>query len=238
VIAAYICEGVRRDAACYGRTMPRSQPDKPAAPGASDRYHHGNLVEALISATIDIIEERGVEHVSVREAARRAGVSPGAPFRHFATKTALMTAVGEQAMDRLKASVDAAVDATLHEKPLLRLEAIGSAYLQWALRNPTHFQIISSRSLIDIAASDRIRRANGEIRTIMVRLLEEARQDGSLAPDLDIDHLVLLTRAFGYGLARMAIDGHFSEWHASEAPADAMPKALSLFMGLLRPKAD
>jgi AcrR family transcriptional regulator len=194
------------------------------------------LVEALIAATIDIIEERGVEHVSVREAARRAGVSPGAPFRHFATKTALMTAVGEQAMDRLKASVDAAVDATLHEKPLPRLEAIGSAYLQWALRNPTHFQIISSRSLIDIAASDRIRRANDEIRNIMVRLLEEARKDGSLAPDLDIDQLVLLTRAFGYGLARMVIDGHFPEWHAFEPPAEAVPKALHLFLGLLRPK--
>jgi AcrR family transcriptional regulator len=216
--------------------MPKSQPDKSPAPAAPNRYHHGNLVEALIAATIEIIEERGVEHVSVREAARRAGVSPGAPFRHFATKTALMTAVGEQAMDRLKASVDAAGDATLHEKPLPRLEAIGSAYLQWALQNPTHFQIISSRSLIDIAASDRIRRANDEIRNIMVRLLEEARKDGSLAPDLDIDQLVLLTRAFGYGLARMVIDGHFPEWHAFEPPAEAVPKALHLFMGLLRPK--
>jgi AcrR family transcriptional regulator len=223
-----------RDAACYGGAMPKSQPNTPPTPAASDRYHHGNLVEALISATIEIIEERGVEHVSVREAARRAGVSPGAPFRHFATKTALMTAVGEQAMDRLKASVDAAVEATLGERPLARLEAIGAAYLGWALRNPTHFQIISSRSLIDIAASDRIRRANAEIRDVMVRVLEEARKDGSLAPGLDIDSLVLLTRAFGYGLARMAIDGHFPEWHAFEPPADAVPKALRLFMGLLK----
>jgi AcrR family transcriptional regulator len=214
--------------------MPTSKTSRPPAPAASDRYHHGNLVEALISATIEIIEERGVEQVSVREAARRAGVSPGAPFRHFATKMALMTAVAEQAMDRLKASVDTALIATRDEKPLLRLEALGSAYLQWALRNPTHFQIISSRSLIDIASSDRIRRANEEIRSVMIRLLAEAQHDGSLAPDLDIDHLVLVTRAFGYGLARMAIDGHFPEWHASEPPSDALPKALHLFMGLLR----
>jgi AcrR family transcriptional regulator len=227
-----------RDAACYGSAMPRSQPDRPPAPAASasDRYHHGNLVEALIAATIGIIEERGVEHVSVREAARRAGVSPGAPFRHFATKTALMTAVAEQAMDRLKAAVDAAVEATGGAAPLLRLEALGAAYLGWALRNPTHFQVISSRSLIDIAASERIRGANDEIRGVMLRLLEEARADGSLAPDLDPDHLVLLTRAFGYGLARMAIDGHFPEWHAAEPPAEAVPKALGLFMGLLRRK--
>ncbi|WP_431282684.1 TetR/AcrR family transcriptional regulator [Humitalea sp. 24SJ18S-53] len=201
-----------------------------------DRYHHGNLVEALIAATIDIVEERGVEHVSVREAARRAGVSPGAPFRHFATKTALMTAVGEQAMDRLKAAVDAALQATLDQAPLARLEALGSAYLQWALRNPTHFQIISSRSLIDIAASESIRTANAAIRAVMVGLLEEARRDGALAPDLDIAQTVLVTRAFGYGLARMAIDGHFGEWHTAEPPADAVPKALRLFMGLLKAK--
>jgi AcrR family transcriptional regulator len=208
--------------------------NKPSAPAAPPRYHHGNLVEALVAATIEIIEERGVEQVSVREAARRAGVSPAAPFRHFATKTALMTAVAEQAMDRLKASVDVAIEATREQKPLLRLEALGSAYLQWALRNPTHFQIISSRSLIDIASSNRILHANDEIRSVMMRLLAEAQHDGSLAPDIDIGHLVLVIRAFGYGLARMVIDGHFPEWHAAEPPEDVVPKALRLFMSLFR----
>ena len=79
--------------------MPKPRAKESPTPVASDRYHHGSLVEALIAATIDIIEARGVEHVSVREVARRAGVSSGAPFRHFATKTALLTAVGEQAME-------------------------------------------------------------------------------------------------------------------------------------------
>jgi AcrR family transcriptional regulator len=139
-------------------------------------------------------------------------------------------------MERLKAAVNAAVDATPGDKPLLRLQALGTAYLQWALDNPTHFQVISSRSQIDIAASDLIRGANDEIRAVMVRLLEAARKDGSLAPGLDIGQIVLLLRALGYGLARMAVDGHFPEWHASEPPADAMPKALDLFMDLLRPR--
>jgi AcrR family transcriptional regulator len=222
-------------ASCYGGcAMPRSKPHKPSPREASNRYHHGNLTDALVSATVAIIEERGVEHVSVREAARRVGVSPGAPFRHFANKTALMTAVAEQAMDRLKASVDAALDATQAEAPLARLEALGSAYLRWALQNPTHFEVISSRTLIDITSSDGIQRANDEIRSIMVQLLEQARTDGTLAPGLDVDHLVLLTRALGYGLARMASDGHFPEWHPSEPPSHALPKALKLFMSLLR----
>jgi AcrR family transcriptional regulator len=217
--------------------MPKSKPHRPPPRETSDRYHHGNLTDALVTATIAIIEERGVEHVSVREAARRVGVSPGAPFRHFATKTALMTAVAEQAMDRLKAAVDAALEAARAEAPLTRLEALGAAYLRWALQNPTHFAVISSRTLIDIASSDSIQRANDSIRSIMVQLLEQAQAEGTLAPDLDVDHLVLLTRALGYGLARMASDGHFREWHPSEPPSDALPNALKLFMSLLRSKA-
>jgi len=217
--------------------MQKSKPHTPPPRDASGRYHHGNLVDALVAATVAIIEERGVEHVSVREAARRVGVSPGAPFRHFATKTALMTAVAEQAMERLKAAVDAALEAAQATAPLARLEALGAAYLRWALQNPTHFAVISSRTLIDITSSDRIQRANDEIRGIMVQLLEQARAEGTLAPGLDADHLVLLTRALGYGLARMASDGHFPEWHPSEPPLDALPKALALFMSLLRSRA-
>ncbi|MFF8900453.1 TetR/AcrR family transcriptional regulator [Streptomyces lydicus] len=50
-------------------------------------YHHGDLPAALTAAAIELLDERGTEHVIVREVARRAGVSPGAPFRHFAGRT-------------------------------------------------------------------------------------------------------------------------------------------------------
>jgi AcrR family transcriptional regulator len=81
-------------------------------------YHHGNLVETLIAVTVKIIEERGVEHVSVREAAKRAGVSPGAPFQHFRSKTALLTAVAEQAMGKLTEAVAAAQSKVEVDKPI------------------------------------------------------------------------------------------------------------------------
>lgn len=203
---------------------------RPAESNRSKRYHHGNLVEALIAATIAIIEERGVEHVSVREAAKRAGVSPGAPFRHFQSKTALMTAVAEQAMNRLTQTVAEAMAETADQEPLARFTALGSAYLRWAVANPTHFQIISSRSLIDFEGSETLRGQNGAIRELMIDLLGRARERGQLADGLDFDHLVLATRAFGYGLARMAIDGHFPEWHPFEPPPQAMQSALQLFI--------
>jgi AcrR family transcriptional regulator len=193
-------------------------------------YHHGNLAEALIAATVEIIEERGVEHVSVREAAKRAGVSPGAPFRHFRSKTALLTAVAEQAMDRLAEAVAKAQSELGSADPVVAFEAIGQGYLRWAITNPTHFQIISSRTLIDFDASDSLRDQNEAIRRRMTDLLTQAQQRGQLAPNTDFDHLVLAARALVYGLARMVIDGHFPEWHPSEPPSFAVQSALRLFM--------
>ncbi|MER8369837.1 TetR/AcrR family transcriptional regulator [Mesorhizobium sp. M1378] len=198
--------------------------------GDAKRYHHGNLVEALITATVEIIEERGAEHVSVREAAKRAGVSPGAPFRHFRSKTALLTAVAEQAMDRLTKAVAKAQSKIDSADPIEAFEAIGQGYLEWAITNPTHFQIISSQTLIDFEGSDSLRDQNEAIRRTMIDLLTQAQQQGRLAPDTDFDHLVLAARALVYGLARMAIDGHFREWHPSEPPALAAQRALRLFM--------
>jgi AcrR family transcriptional regulator len=194
------------------------------------RYHHGNLVEALIAATVQIVEERGAEHVSVREAAKRAGVSPGAPFRHFRSKTALLTAVAEQAMDRLAEAVAKAQSRVDGANPVAAFEAIGQGYLEWAIANPTHFQIISSRTLIDFDASDNLRDQNEAIRRKMFDLLTQAQQQGQLAPNADFDHLVLAARALVYGLARMAIDGHFPEWHPTEPPSLAVRSALRLFM--------
>jgi AcrR family transcriptional regulator len=194
------------------------------------RYHHGNLVEALVTATVEIIEERGAEHVSVREAAKRAGVSPGAPFRHFRSKTALLTAVAEQAMDRLTEAVAKAQSKVDSSDPIGAFEAIGQGYLEWAIANPTHFQIISSRTLIDFDASDSLRDQNEAIRRKMIDLLTKAQLQGRLAPGADFDHLVLAARALVYGLARMAIDGHFPEWLPSEPPSLAVLRALRLFM--------
>jgi AcrR family transcriptional regulator len=207
-----------------------TEPSETGKAGRSRRYHHGGLAEALIAATVQIIEERGAEHVSVREASKRAGVSPGAPFRHFRSKTALLTAVAEQAMDRLTEAVAKAQSEVHGADPVVAFEAIGQGYLEWAIANPTHFQIISSRTLIDFDASDSLRDQNEAIRRKMIGLLAQAQRQGRLAPDADFDHLVLAARAFVYGLARMVIDGHFPHWHPSEPPSVAVRRVLRLFM--------
>src|SRR5262249_14280834 len=144
------------------------------------RYHHGNLREALIAATLQLVEEGGIENVSMREAAKRAGVSAGAPFRHFPDRKALMTAVAEEATRRLRDTILEELAQTPKRSPLQRFKAVGSAYMRWVLHNPTHFQVVSNRRVIDFDGSISLRRDNDEIKSIMDGLLAEAARSGEL----------------------------------------------------------
>lgn len=177
-------------------------------------YHHGNLRQALIDAAVQLVEEGGPESVSVREAAKRAGVSPGAPFRHFNSKTALMTAVAEQAMGQFRAEITKAVGNVTSDDPIERFSAIGVAYLRWAFQNPTHFQIISTRSLIDWDSSESLRRDNEAVRSLLEGSMLEAQGRGMLRSN-NITETQIAARALVYGLARMYIDGHFAQWAMS-----------------------
>jgi AcrR family transcriptional regulator len=216
--------------------QPRTTPAKVQASKANVRptYHHGNLREALVEATLRLLEEGGPEHVTVREAGKRVGVSSGAPFRHFPTRTALLTAVAEQAMGRFRAEIDGALAHATQDDPLARFRAVGTAYLRWALRNPTHFRVISDRSLIDFEGSEVLRRENREIRDLMEELLMEAQRRGLLRP-MDVTVVPVAARALVYGLARMHVDGHLAQWDVMPDHAEGqLHAALDLIIGTLR----
>jgi AcrR family transcriptional regulator len=199
-------------------------------------YHHGNLREVLIEATLRLVEEGGPEAVTVREAARRAGVSPGAPFRHFPNRTVLMTAVAEEATHRLHAAIFDAVADVSTDEPLERLRVMGLAYLRWASENPTHFAVVSNRSLIDYDSSESMKRENEEIQALMGQLLDEAQRQG-LASSVDPAAMKLAGRALVYGLARMSVDGHLPQWGVAGGQSErAMEAVMDLFIaGLVRP---
>jgi AcrR family transcriptional regulator len=171
--------------------------------------------------------------VSVREAAKRAGVSPGAPFRHFSNKTALMTAVAEQAMSRFRSEITNAVENVAPDDPIERFAAVGVAYLRWAIRNPTHFQIISTRSLIDWDSSESLRHDNEVVRSLMAASMIEAQRRNMLRSN-DIAETQIAGRALVYGLARMYIDGHFAQWAAAgHNPEQTAQNVLKHFMTLI-----
>jgi len=208
---------------------PRRRPGRRPA-RAPKPYHHGDLRRVLIDAALKLAEEGGVEQVSVREAARRAGVSPGAPFRHFESRDALMLAVAEEAQRRFRAEIETALAHVPPDDPLRRFRNFGLAYLRWAMRNPAHFEIISSGRYFDLNNAGELTRDNDELIAMTAHTLSEAKARGQLRA-LDLKDVQIAGRALVYGFARMNIDRHFPRWGVTEATIErTAERAIDLFI--------
>src|SRR5437660_9766735 len=193
-------------------------------------YHHGDLRRVLVEAALRLAEEGGAAAVSVREAARRAGVSPGAPFRHFESRDALLAAVAEEAQRRFRAEIDRALAKAPADDPLRQFRCLGLAYLNWAMRNPTHFEVISSRRFFDHDKSAGVSADNAEVIALTEQILKDAHARGQLGPS-DLRQVLIGGRALVYGFARMAIDGHFPRWDVAASEVDRTAEGiLDLFM--------
>lgn len=182
-----------------------------SAPGPTENarpYHHGSLRAALLTATVDFIRQHGLENLSIREIAKQLGVSPAAPFRHFASRSALLTAVAEEAILLLRKSYEAQIAASDSDNPLAHFMALGHGYLIWATSHPTHFLVLNSRNLIDVGGSELLKQENAHLQNLMAELLHQAEAQGLLPPEARPRDLILGGRALVYGLARMVTDGH------------------------------
>src|SRR5437016_3468378 len=103
--------------------MPRTKP-----------YHHGDLRTALLEASLALIRQEGPHGFTLREVARRAGVSHTAPYRHFRDKDDLLAAIAENGFKRLTGMMRATLSN--RRDPLRRLQNVGLAYVAFALDQP------------------------------------------------------------------------------------------------------
>jgi AcrR family transcriptional regulator len=101
-------------------------------------YHHGNLREALIDAAMSLIAELGPSGFTFAEAARRAGVSPAAPYRHFRDRDALMAEVARRGFEILEIALTKAWNDGRPDV-FTAFEALGRAYLDFARLEPAHY---------------------------------------------------------------------------------------------------
>jgi AcrR family transcriptional regulator len=166
-------------------------------------YHHGNLREALLEAAIRLIAEVGPTAFTLREVARRAGVSHNAPYRHFRDRDDLMAAVAAQGFRELtQAMMEAAGQRT---DALDRLKQAGLAYVSFALRRPEHFTVmfdapISKRKHPDSAAA-----AEQAFGTLLGFV--KGCQDAGRLPSGDLLQMALLAWTMVHGIAKLAITG-------------------------------
>jgi AcrR family transcriptional regulator len=169
-------------------------------------YHHGDLRRQLLAVAEEIILERGVEGFTLREAARRAGVSPAAPAHHFGDARGLLTEVallGFQDLGRMLERADAAGGGS----PARRLAGQAHAYVRFALEHPARFQLMFRDDKLDLA-NEPFRAAAGHA----YRVLERAIRAASGTPEpqpLSAQAHGLLAAAWSsvHGFAHLALSG-------------------------------
>ena len=115
----------------------------------SDKYHHGDLRNALIEESIKMINSSGEESLSMRKLAERCGVSMAAPYAHFKNKEEMINAIKEYVEDSFTAYLEAAVSSCKNdiEKKIITL---GNAYITFFIENPEYFTFLFSRGYIHV----------------------------------------------------------------------------------------
>ncbi|THA66059.1 TetR/AcrR family transcriptional regulator [Streptomyces sp. A0958] len=184
----------------------------------SDRdrtYHHGDLRRAVLTAALDVIATEGPAALSLRDLARRAGVSHAAPAHHFKDRTGLLTAIAAEGYSLFADALAGAPD--LRER--------GVAYVRFAATHPAHFQVMFQPALYRtddpdlLAAKDR---ATAELRSGVATLTPAARTD-------DPRLTGVAAWSLAHGFATLLLSGNLTDAVGDRDPEEAF----RLLAGLL-----
>jgi AcrR family transcriptional regulator len=185
---------------------------------AERRYHHGALREALIGAAEAVIAERGIDRFSLRETARRAGVSPAAPGHHFRDARGLLTALAAQTFREFGDALEA---ADIGPDRAARIRSQAMAYVRFALANRAKFDLMWRKALIDDLDPEYAAAGNRAF-AILDRVVRGEQctnwgsTDSPISPSIAAWSIV-------HGFARLAIDGVFgTEPDAAQRAADTL----------------
>ncbi|MEM9047419.1 MAG: TetR-like C-terminal domain-containing protein [Pseudomonadota bacterium] len=130
-------------------------------------YHHGNLREALVAATLPLIEDKGPQGFTLSEAAKAAGVSAAAPYRHFKGREDLLAEVARQGYHLFAERMEAAWQR-YESTPLRAFEAVGRAYIEFARDNPGHY-VAMFESGISVAGNAQLNDAAQRAMAVLTR---------------------------------------------------------------------
>lgn len=176
---------------------------------SGSRYHHGDLGPALLDAADALLAERGAAALSLREVARRAGVSHNAPYHHFADRLALLKRLSERHMAGLLSAQRRAAEG--ERDPRARLRAIASAYVGYAQDHPHGFGIVFDP---EVCVPGRPSEAMAPLIRANEEMIAEVVADA--APELDAatrEAAVAGVWGLAHGLATLVVAGHIDAAH-------------------------
>lgn len=188
-------------------------------------YHHGDLKSAMVAAAVKLISKHGPRGFSLSQAAKMAGVSVGAPYRHFADKEALFRAVAAEGFAELCERIKEASDAKC-EAPRERLLAIGMAYVRFAMDRPSHFQVMFD-SAIHRRQDEALDVPAGQAFQLLAEAAHAAKPRRSARSE---ETLTAATWALMHGLAMFGIDGTFASMSFQTPSEDLVRDSLELLL--------
>jgi len=168
-----------------------------------------DLPAALLDAVDDALRSGGASALSLRDVARRAGVSHAAPAHHFGSKSGLLTAFAAQGYERLGESVLAEISTSAPADGPATLAAIGRGYVRFAVAEPAQFDVMFRVDALDESAPELVAASDAPF-TLLADTIERCRREGSLG---DRDPVLVAVAAWSlvHGLASLWISGRLAD---------------------------
>jgi AcrR family transcriptional regulator len=209
--------------------MPKPKPGAKAAPAP---YHHGDLRRALIEAALTMLSEEGAWTFTLREVARRAGVSHAAPYNHFSDKAALLAEVAAMGFQALRERMAAASRA--HPRSARQaLLGIAAAYVRFGVEQPAHYRLMFGAELAEKERHPNLNAAADATFAELTSALERGQASGEIRSG-PVHEQALAAWSLVHGLTTLFIDQRLSFLGVSGAEAErhARSAATALSSGL------
>jgi AcrR family transcriptional regulator len=191
-------------------------------------YHHGNLKEVLLEAARKLIEQYGPGGFSLTEAARLAGVSPAAPYRHFRDRDALLAEVARSGFERFAARLDMAWNNGV-PTPLSAFENLGKAYLAFAREEPASYIVMFEAGILPGSDGQTIPAAERSFDILQKASAALFRQlpEDSRPP---IKLMGLHVWAISHGVASLFAQGNLQARRVPMAPEEILESAMLIYL--------
>ncbi|MEX0299427.1 MAG: TetR/AcrR family transcriptional regulator [Kordiimonas sp.] len=182
-------------------------------------YHHGDLRGALVAAASDILAEDGMEKLSLRGVARRAGVSQAAPYHHFENKHALLSAVAAAGFVALRASMKKHAAESEDQ-----FQGVGVGYVMFAMENPALFRLMQGPYFSCDEPSPELLAAGEASRGVLLDNIAAAYPDAS---ERELRVKAAASWSIVHGLATLLLDGRLQPMFEGEDDVQAIAKAVT-----------
>ena len=187
----------------------------PETKAAQRAYHHGNLRDSLLAAALELIASQGPESFTLRQAARAAGVSPAAPYRHFSDKAELLVAVAAAGFRRLGNHLQA-IEAGRQRTSVEQFRHMGEVYARFALENPAHYRLMYGKEGPSRRDRPVLREAGNALFDQLVDVIESYQRSGDIIrADPRVQAYVAWSAV--HGLASLLIEGQIMDDVDAEA---------------------